>query len=144
MAKIDGKDVITEISVDGTTWKTLICETEGGFDFSREFTEAPRTKCDTAETGKVKTPAGYTWNMTFDAIADNAPTSGQVSYADIQGYAVAGTLLHVRQQNAASDAEVYQEGTAYIESLSSAHPVEDKVTFSGSFAGTGDIDIVQA
>jgi hypothetical protein len=132
------------VSTDGTTWKQLICETESGFDFSRETTTAPRTKCDGAATGQNITLQGYTWSMNFDAIADDSPTSAQVTYADMQGYAVNGTLLYVRQQNAASTADVYQQGTCYLTELSSAHPESDFVTFTGTFSGHGDIDITQA
>lgn len=144
MAKIDGKNVVTEVSEDGTTWKTLICETTSGFDFSRETTTAPRTKCDTNANGQSVILQGYTWSMSFDAIADSEPTAGQVTYKEMQAYAVGGTLLYVRQQDAASSADVYQQGTCYLTELSSEHPNEDYVTFSGTFTGHGDIDTTQA
>ena len=141
MAKIAANDVVTEVSTDsGTTWKTLICETTGGFDFQRDESEAPRTKCDAAATGKTITPTGYSWSMPFDALVDTAPDADQVTYADCLSWAVNKTLVMIRRTKAT---EFLTSGSAYLMELSESSEVDGYVAFSGTFRGTGDLDITE-
>lgn len=141
MAKIESNDVVTEVSTDsGTTWKTLICETTGGFEFTRDESEAPRTKCDSDATGKTITPTGYSWSMPFDALVDDAPDGTQVTYADCLSWAVNKTLVMVRRTKAT---EFLTSGSAYLMQLSESSEVDGYVAFSGTFQGTGDLDITE-
>jgi hypothetical protein len=141
MAKIEGKLLATEVSTDGTTWKTLICETSSGANMERDTQEAPRTKCDAAATGKELTPQGYSWSFDFDAMVDDSPTSSQVTYGDMLGYFLNATKVHVRRQYNSSGSEFYLKGQAYLTSLSESAEVEGFITFTGTFSGTGDLDI---
>lgn len=141
MAKISSNDVVTEVSTDsGTTWKELICESEGGFEFNRDKTEAPRTKCDAAETGKTITPTGYSFVFNFTGYVDDSPTASQVTYADCQSWALNKTAVMVRR---VKTGEFYQAGTCYLMALSESSPTDDYVLFNGTFEGTGDLDITE-
>lgn len=138
MANIAGVSVNVEFSTDGTAWKTLICETENGVQISNSTTES-QTKCD---GGTIKTAIGATsWNFSFNAIADSAPQGTQVSYEDVLGWAVGKTLIHARIQSDATGATFYHAGQGYITDLNLTAATGSDVSFSGTFKGTGNIDI---
>lgn len=142
MAKIRGQLVLLQISTDdGTTWDDLICAISNDVNMTRETTTSPFTKCDSQTAAQELTPLGYSWEMPFDALVDTAPTSSQVTYADMLTLFVNGTTVLVRQQYDGSGTEFFTSGSAILTSLSSARPADGFVGFSGTFSGTGALDI---
>jgi predicted secreted protein len=142
MAKIAGKDVVTEISTDaGVTWKKFICEITNTVNKTRETTTSPLTKCDTASAAQEITLLGYSWTTDFEALVDTAPTTSQVTYQDINTLFVNGTSFQWRRQYDNTGSEFFESGSAYVTSLSSPAPVDGFVGFSGTLTGTGALDI---
>lgn len=143
MARIPGQDVLLQVSTDtGTTWKSIICLTTNSVNKTRETTTAAFTKCDVATAAREITPLGYTWEMTFDAQIDDSPLSTQITYQDLNTLFLNATPVLVRQQFDATGDEFFDLGTAYLTSLTSDRPADNFVTFSGTFSGSGAIDIV--
>lgn len=142
MAKIRGQLVLLQISTDsGTTWKDLICAISNDMNMTRETTTSPFTKCDVATAAREITPLGYTWEMPFDALVDTAPSGTQLTYADMLTLFVNGTTVSVRQQYDATGNEFYMTGSAILTSLTATAPADGFVGFSGTFSGTGAVDI---
>lgn len=142
MAKIRGQLVLLQISTDtGTTWKDLICAISNDMNMTRETQTSPFTKCDVVTAAQEITPLGYTWEMPFDALVDDAPTITQLTYADMLTLFVNGTTVMVRQQYNGTGSEFYTVGNAILTSLTSARPADGFVEFAGTFSGSGAIDI---
>jgi hypothetical protein len=142
MAKISGQGVKLEVSTDtGTTWKPLICEITNTANFTRETATSPLTKCDVATAAQSVIPLGYSWSFDFDALVDDSPTTSQVTYKDIQTLFVNGTTFLIRRQYDGTGTEFYESGNVIVTSLTSPAPVDGYVGFSGTFTGSGAIDI---
>jgi hypothetical protein len=142
MAKIAGKDVTTEISTDdGTTWTPLICEISSGDSMTRNTTTAPLTKCDVAANPRELTLLDYEVTYNFDALVDDAPATGQVTYGDMLTLFINGTKFKVRRQADGTGSDFYKVADAYLTSLSETSPVEGFVGFSGEIKASGVLDI---
>lgn len=142
MAKIKGQLVKTEISSDGgTTWKELICEQSSGAEMTRETQTAPFTKCDTATAAQEITPLGYNWNFPFEALVDDAAAATQMTYPDLLTLFVNGTSVTVRRQYDNTGSIFYVSGTAYLTRLSESSPADGFVSCTGTFSGSGALDI---
>ena len=138
MAQVNGKDVIVQVSTDGTTYKNLICEIANSVPLSRETTSVT-TKCSGGTTARAA--GAYSWDVTGEAIVDTAPTSGQISYEDLLSGFLATTLYYVKVENpSASGTNFYLAGTAYLTSLELTNEVDGLSQFSFTFSGTGAID----
>jgi predicted secreted protein len=136
MAAIQGKDVNVEISTDaGTTWKTLICETRNGLQQTRDTTSTS-TKCDDGVT--YIGLGAKSFNMSFDAVVDTAPTVSQVTYDDMNGWFSAGTALLARIE---STGNFTHEGTVYVTDLSLENANGEVSQFSGTLTGSGALTI---
>lgn len=143
MAKIKGKLVVLEISTDnGVTWKSTICETSSGANFTRESTTSPLTKCDTATAAQEITTLGYSARFPFDALVDDAPLSTQMTYGDYLTIFVNGTMVKVRRQYDNTGSDFYVTADAYLLTLSEASTADGFVSFSGEWASSGALDIV--
>lgn len=142
MAKIRGKLVILQVSTDtGTTWKDLICLVSNDLNMTRETQTAPITKCDDEGAAQEITPTALTWEMPFDALVDDSPLSTQLTYADALTIMNNGTTVLVRQQHDGTGSDFYESGSAIMTSLTRTAPADGYVGFSGTFAGTGALDI---
>lgn len=142
MAKIRGQLVPLEISTDaGTTWKVLICLTSNDLNMTRETLTAPFTKCDTATAAQERSAGALTWEIPFDALVDSAPLTAQLTYADALMLMVNGTTVMIRQQYDATGSEWYVTGSAILTSLNQTNPADGFAGFSGTFSGTGPVDI---
>lgn len=142
MAKISGKLVILQISTDdGTTWKDMICLVSNDLNMTRETQTAPITKCDVEGSAQEITATSLTWEMPFDALVDTAPTSTQVTLADALTLMNNGTTVMVRQQYDNTGSDFYTVGSAIMTSLSTSAPAEGYFGYSGTFSGSGSLDI---
>lgn len=142
MARLRGQLAVLEISTDtGTTWKPLICLLSNDLNMTRETLTAPFTKCDTVNAAQEITPTALTWEMPFDALIDDSPTVSQVTYADMLTLMNNGTTVLVRQQYNGSGSEFYTSGSAILTSLSGTFPADGFMGYSGTFSGSGALDI---
>jgi predicted secreted protein len=139
MAAIQGNDVNVEISTDnGTTFKTLICETRSGVSIQRE-TSSTQTKCN---AGVAQLGIGaLSWSLSFDAVADTDPSASQVTYADMLTLITAGTKVVGRIQYNTSGTEFYHKGDVYVTDLTLDAATGETVQFSGTLSGTGALDV---
>lgn len=142
MAKVRGQLVPLEISTDtGTTWKVLICLLSNDLNMTRETLTAPFTKCDNINAAQEITPTALTWEMPFDALLDDAPLITQLTAGDLLTLVNNGTSVMVRQQYNSSGSEFYTVGSAVITSFSITNPADGFTGFSGTFSGSGALDI---
>jgi len=139
MASINGKDVVVQLSTDGTTYKSLVCEISNSLPISRE-TNSVTTKCDNGTT--TRSLGAYSWEVSGEAVAETAPSGTQISYEEMLGYIVGGNLLYVKVENpAASGSNFYHQGQAYLTSLELSNEVNGVSQFSFTLSGTGALDI---
>lgn len=139
MGQILGKDITMGLRENGTTgsYLSLVCETTNSMDASANVT-AVVTKCST-----LQSVAPPTYNFSVDGITETAPTGSQVSYEQLLSWFNVNTLLDFKRENpAASGTNFYQQGTCYISALSDAAPAEGYMSFSVTFAVTGNLDII--
>jgi hypothetical protein len=142
MAKIKGKLVVMEVSTDtGTTWKSTICETTSGFNFTRETTTAPIDKCTDETAPQEISLLGYGIRLPFEAYVDDAPGVNELTYGDYLTIAANGTMVKLRRQHDNTGSDFYVTVDAYLLSLSETSPADGFVTFSGEWAATGALDI---
>jgi hypothetical protein len=142
MAKIKGQGVVLDISSDGgTTWKVLICLLSNDLNMTRETLTAPFTKCDTATAALDRAPGALTWEVPFDALIDDAPISTQLTYGDLLTLMNNGTTVMLRQQYDNTGSDFYTTGSAILTSLSQTNPADGFAGFSGTFSGSGALDI---
>ena len=136
MAKIQGNDVILQLSSDGLYYKTLICEIGHTLNKTRD-TQATATKCDGGTPATSIGSKSYT--IDFTAASDTAPTGSQCSFADVDGYYENGTYLYWKiQYDDGSD--LYQQGRGYVTSLNIDSQVGGIHQFTGTISGDGAID----
>ena len=139
MASINGKDVVVQVSTDGTTYKNLICEISNNLPISRE-TNSVTTKCDNGTT--TRSLGAYSWEVSGEAVADTAPSASQISYEDLLSGFIAGTLYTIKVENPASTGtNFYHQGSAYLTSLELSNEVNGVSQFSFTFSGTGALDV---
>jgi hypothetical protein len=136
MAKVQGNDVILQLSEDGIYYKTLICEIGHTLNKTRD-TQATATKCD-GGTPAVSIGA-KTVTIDFTAATDTAPTGSQCSFKDVDDWYEAGTLIYWKQQYDAG-ADIYQQGRGYITSVNSDSQVGGIHQFTGTINVDGAVD----
>ena len=138
MGQILGKDVTMGLRENGTTgsYLSLICETNNAMDASANVTTTV-TKC-----GTIQSVAPPVYNFSVDGITETAPSGSQVSYEQLLSWFNGNTLLDFKRENPSGGANFYQQGTCYISALSDALPAEGEMTFSVTFAVTGNLDII--
>jgi hypothetical protein len=95
------------------------------------------TKCSTLQS--VSAP---TYNFSFDAVAESAPSGSQVSYEQMLSWFNGNTLLDIKRENPSGGANFYFQSTCYVSALSDAAPAEGYFSFSGTLAVTGTVDII--
>lgn len=136
MAKIQGNDVILQLSSDGLYYKTLICEIGHTLNKTRD-TQATATKCD---GGTPATSIGAkTFTIDFTAATDDAPTANQCSTKDVDDWYEAGTYMYWKIQYG-DGTDIYQQGRGYITSLSIDSQVGGIHQVTGTITGDGAID----
>jgi hypothetical protein len=142
MSKVRGKLVPLDISTDGgTTWKVLICLLSNDLHVTRAVIEAPPSKCDSDTAATQKAPGVLSWDMPFSALLDDTPLSTQLTASDILTLATNGTIVKARQQYDNTGSELYAVGDVLITDLTITNPAEGYTGFSGTFLGSGPIDI---
>lgn len=122
-----GKDEVLEIH-DGTDYLPIGCLTTNGLTESREITEGTKTKCNTNPPGIPQDP---TYEVSFDAVANDDEIT-KMTYKKLRAEMVKNEPTFWRITRGGVGVEF---GKAYLTSLERSAPVDDVVTFSGSFVG---------
>lgn len=140
MANIQGKDVVVQVSTDGgATFKTMICEISNSVSLTRN-TNSVATKCDSG-TNSIAL-GSYSWEISGEAVADDAPSGTQVTYPDILTLFVNGTAFYAQVKDPSSSAsEYFHKGQVYCTALELSNQVDGVSQFTFTFTGNGAIDI---
>jgi hypothetical protein len=136
MAKIQGNDVILQLSADGLYYLTLICEIGHTLNKTRD-TQSTATKCD-GGTPAVSIGA-KTATIDFTAASDTEPSASQCSFEDVDGWYEAGTYLYWKIQYD-DGTDVYQQGRGYLTSMNSDSQVGGIHQFTGTLTVDGAVD----
>lgn len=138
--ELQGSDVLTEISTDQITWKTLVCEQGSKFDISTNVT-VEKTKC-----GPIKGIDDPDWKMSGDAVINTKPSADQVSYNDVIGWINNKTKVYIRKQSPANvdlsltiGEAFFQQGEGYFTSVSGDYSNGAVTKFTWNFEGQGDL-----
>lgn len=138
MATIQAKDAVLELSEDGVTWKTVVCEI--GHTYNRErSTNSVETKC---YGGVALVSVGASsGSIDFTGAFETSPSPTQVSANEINEYFEDATYLHFRLLvNGGTDRK--RQGRAYITTLSEDAQTGDILQYSFTLTIDGDVTIV--
>lgn len=134
MAKIQANDMSVQMSSDGVTYKTLVCEIGHTLNKTRDTQSTP-TKCD-GGTPAVSIGA-KTAALEFTAAVETAPAAGQCSFTDVDGWYEAGTYMYWK---IVSGTNIYQQGRGYLTALSIDAQVGGIIQVTGTLQVDGAID----
>lgn len=120
-------------------WKNIVCSTGRiGVDGTTEGGSTVTTRCGTARSAGR---AGYT--IPFEGLHNKTVSSTtEVSANDIAALFQNGTQIRVRIQDEGTPANYYREGTGLITEFADGGEADGFVTFSGSIAISGNLDLI--
>ena len=129
---MNATDVVIQFSTDGSTYSTV------GRCTSASLSVAMETR-DTSN----KDSAGWrellegqkSWSLSGDGLVTYNLASGD-GYSDLYGYLTGRTKVYVKFGSTDTD-EKYYSGQGFLTSLDQEAGMEDNVTYSFSFEGTG-------
>lgn len=125
MASIKGKEVVLQLSQNGSTWKQIVCEVGHSLNLSRS-TNSVETKC---YGGTVSTSVGaLSGTIDFTGIFETQPSATDLSGDDILGYLSNANLLFWREMHGVAGDELYRSGRGYVTSYTEDKQVADSVT----------------
>lgn len=137
-----GSLVLNRFSTDGgSTWKTIVCETDSQITGSSTVTETKTKNCGTKTA--VDNDA---MKVTGNGVAGADLTSDQASYQDMQILREAKTRITFERKNSASGTVAEGEITytlfeGYFDNVSETSATDDVVKFSWSVTSTGTITL---
>jgi hypothetical protein len=120
---------------DGTTKKSIVCLTDGGFSFSTATTSEV-SQCGT-HTGK----GASDWEYTVTFIVNTNPGATEVSLGDLIALAGAKTDFLVYDQHPSDGTDWYLSGTVFISALSHTLGAEGLIKATATLKGVGTLDI---
>jgi predicted secreted protein len=131
---MNSTDVVIRIGTDGVTYETIGKMTNA----SLSVTMGTRDVSTKDSAGWMEVLEGQkSWTLSGEGLVVYN-NSGKATPDDIYGYLSGRTLLYVEFGSTATD-EAYYSGTGYVTEFSTDAGVEDNVTFSFSFQGTGTL-----
>jgi hypothetical protein len=135
---IQGSSVVLELSDDGVTFKTLVCEEDSQIDLSNDVTST-KTKCST-----FKGISAVDATISGNAVCNADPTTSEVSYNDVQGWQLNKTQKYFRYRNAAQGAITAGQafsftGVGYFTQSTVTASGDEVVKFSYTFS-VSDLD----
>jgi TP901-1 family phage major tail protein len=131
-AIMNATDVLIQFSTDGVTYDEVGRMTNASLSISME-TRDTSTK-DSAGWRELL-EGQKSWSLSGDGLVVYS-LAGAEGFADLFGYLGGRTNLYVKFGSTASG-EKYYSGRGFVTSLDQEAGVEDNVTFSFSFEGTG-------
>ena len=139
MATIQAKDAVLQLSTDGVTYKSVVCEIGHTYNRSRS-TNSVETKC---YGGVALVSIGaLSGSIDFQGAFETQPSSTQVSANDINTYFENGTYMYWKLEVPTGGADRYRQGRGYITDLSEDAQIGDILQFSFTVTIDGDVDIV--
>lgn len=142
MAKIQGVNVVVQVSTNDVTYYNMICEINNQVGLTRS-TNSVRTKCDGGTS--ARTLGAYEWQVSGTAVADNAPTGSQISYKSLLSHFIAGTLLYIKvgspMSGSSAGSDYNHKGQAYLTSLNLTNEVDGVSQFDFTFSGTDTLSV---
>jgi hypothetical protein len=135
---IQGSSVVLELSSDGVTYVTLVCEEDSQIDLSNDVTST-KTKCST-----FKGISAVDATISGNAVCNAVPTASEVSYNDVQTWQKQKTQKYFRYRNAAQGTITAGEafshtGVGYFTQSTLTASGDEVVKFSYTFSVT-DLD----
>lgn len=129
--------VPVKVSSDGgSTKKTIVCKKGWTFNHDTSTTEE-ETDC-----GTLRGIGSNTWSVDVEGVVNTTPASTEVSAEDLLGFASAQTSLVIfLDYPVGSGTDLYASGTCYLTNFKITNQVGSLMTFSGTFSGTGTLDI---
>lgn len=131
---LESRNVPFAVSTDGNTYKNLVCKRTWGVSIEPQFTQ------EDSDCG-VLTAVGASprWSFSFEIIMNTTPNGAtELSANEMAGYANSGTLLYVKL---VSTGVYYRQGSGYITAYEESAPINGFVTATGTFTGTGTLDL---
>lgn len=144
MAKeILGSLVLNRFSTDGgSTWKTIVCETDSEISGTSSVTETKTKTCGTVTAVEVDA-----MTVTGNGVAGGDLITGQASYQEIQILRYNKTLILFERKNSVSgtvaEGEItYALFSGYFTDVSESSPTDNVTTFSWTVTSSGTITLV--
>lgn len=140
--ELSGSLVLNRYSLDsGSTWKTIVCETDSQITGSSTVTETKTKTCGTKTA--VDNDA---MKVTGNGVAGADLAGDQASYQDMQILRDAKTRLMFERKNSASGSVAEGELTytlfeGFFDNVSETSATDDVVKFSWSVTSTGTITL---
>ena len=135
MSKIQGSAVLLELSADGVTYKSVVCENGHTLNRSRSTNEV-QTKCYGGTTSV--SPGALSGTLDFTGIFETAPTASQMSGNDIFSYMENGTYLYFRLTTTGYT----RKGNGYITDVSEDAPVDNLLAMEFTLTIDGPVTTV--
>lgn len=140
--EISGSLVLNRYSVDsGSTWKTIVCETDSEITGNSTVTETKTKTCGTKTA--VENDA---MTVTGNGVAGGDLEANQASYQDIQILRYAKTKILFERKNLVSgtvaEGEIsYALFEGYFNQCAEQSPTDDVTKFSWGVTSTGTITL---
>lgn len=142
--EIQGSSVLAEFSVDGATFKTMVCLTDQSLDgsISDNTTE---TQC-----GIIVSLGAPTYTLTGSATVNSSQSSTEVTYEDVVNWFNTKTAIFAKLVSPVNPSPgitqalggaFYHYGQGYFTGVSLTSAIGDIVKFSWTFRYTGTLDV---
>lgn len=120
------------LSTDGNTYKNVVCKKAWGLTLDAAVTQEDT---DCATFSSVAAPR---WSINFEIVLNLTPNSDEFSANDVAGFANERTQVYVKLLYSSS---YYRQGAGYISNWQESAPQGGVVTCTGTFTGTGVLDL---
>lgn len=130
---VAARSVPVAISTDGLTYKNVVCKKLWNLQVEKVVTEE-ESDCDThIEVGSTK------FSYDFEFILNTTPNGATEWGSDaVLGWTINGTLIYIKTT---SGSPYYRSGAGYITNYTESAPQGGLITATGTFRGTGSLDI---
>lgn len=140
--EILGSLVLNRYSTDsGSTWKTIVCETDSEISGNSTVTETKTKTC-----GTLTAVENDAMTVTGNGVAGGDLSGSQASYQDLQILRNAKTKVLFERKNLVSgtvaEAEIsYALFEGYFSAVSESSPTDDVTKFTWTVTSTGTITL---
>ena len=129
---MNATDVVIQFSTDGATYSTVGRCTSASLSVSMETRD---TSNKDSQGWRELLEAQKSWSLSGHGLLTYNLASGD-GYSDLWGYVTGRTKIYVKFGSTDTD-EKYYSGQGFLTSLDQEAGMEDNVTYSFSFEGTG-------
>lgn len=139
MSLIQAKDVILQLSTDGTTYKPCICEIDHTYNREKSVNTV-ETKCY-GGTSYVSLGA-KSGTIEFTGAFETQPGTANVSANELNGYFEDDTYLYWKIEYPTGGASMYRQGRGYVTALSEPSAIGDLQQYTFTLTIDGDVDLI--